>query len=260
MRIAAAAAACLTILLLGACRPHPDSPTPESAPPNTGATAAPTTAPASPTAPPTGLQPEAPTTSGIIAEVVDGDTVVIAFADGTTEKVRLVGLDTPETKDPRKPVQCFGREASRRVAELLDGQAVQFEPDPSDTRDKYGRLLGFVWLSDGRLYNHTMILEGFAHEYTYQGRSYPHQAEFKAAEVAAREAAVGLWSPTTCAGDTTQEADSTPTTTSPTAPAPADVSFPNCAAARAAGRAPLREGEPGYSPRLDGDRDGVACE
>ncbi len=141
-----------------------------------------------------------------VVEVVDGDTIKIA-RDGRTETLRLIGLDTPETKDPRKPVQCFGEEASARAKKLLEGNKVRITQDPTqDTRDKYGRMLAYVWTEGGTLYNYRMILDGYAHEYTYDV-PYQQQARFKRAEAQAREEGRGFWSPKTCAGDTRQPAE-----------------------------------------------------
>lgn len=141
-----------------------------------------------------------------VVEVVDGDTIKVA-RDGRTETLRLIGLDTPETKDPRKPVQCFGEEASARGKKLLQGKKVRITQDPTqDTRDKYGRMLVYVWTEDGTLYNYRMILDGYAHEYTYDV-PYQQQARFKKAEAQARQEGRGFWSPKTCAGDTKQPAE-----------------------------------------------------
>lgn len=134
-----------------------------------------------------------------VVRVVDGDTVVVAPAT----KLRLIGMDTPETVDPRRPVQCFGREASARAHELLDGTAVWIEYDASQGRfDRYGRTLAYVWLADGRLFEQVMIGEGYAHEYTYD-LPYRYQDLLIGAERAARNTDRGLWSPETCHGDTT---------------------------------------------------------
>jgi micrococcal nuclease len=144
-----------------------------------------------------------------VVSVTDGDTLRID-RNGTEDTLRLIGLDTPETKDPRKPVQCFGREASARASQLLSGQRVWISTDPTQgTTDKYGRSLAYVWLPDGRLYNWVMVAEGYAHEYTYD-LPYRYQDEFKAAERAADSGNRGLWAPTTCAGDTTQAAADAP--------------------------------------------------
>jgi endonuclease YncB( thermonuclease family) len=111
----------------------------------------PTTAPPQPTTPPApapsvgdspALPPGLP--SATIARVIDGDTVDVT-RDGQTLRVRLIGIDTPETVDPRKPVECFGREASARAHELLDGQVVLLEDDLSQGDvDRYGRALCYL--------------------------------------------------------------------------------------------------------------------
>jgi micrococcal nuclease len=147
------------------------------------------------------------TTPASIVRVVDGDTVDVRFEDGSTERVRLIGIDTPEVVDPRKPVQCFGREASEHARELLSGKSVWIETDPSQgDRDVYGRLLAYIWLPDGRNFGEVMIDDGYAHEYTYR-LPYVYQTEFQAAQDQAMSNQLGLWSPATCAGDTTQPAD-----------------------------------------------------
>jgi micrococcal nuclease len=141
----------------------------------------------------------------LVTKVVDGDTLDL-YINGTAERVRLIGIDTPEVVDPRKPVQCFGVEASDRAKAILTGQSVALEKDPSQgERDKYGRMLGYVFLKDGTNFNKQMILEGYAHEYTYN-LPYKYQADFKAAEKYARENKLGLWDENVCP-------TSTPTTT-----------------------------------------------
>jgi micrococcal nuclease len=139
--------------------------------------------------------------------VVDGDTLVVT--EGTTStKLRLIGLDTPETVDPRKPVQCFGREASDEAKKLLSGQEVRLEYDPSQGMlDKYGRTLAYVFLTNGTLFNEFMIAEGYGHEYTYN-LPYKYQKEFKAAEAQARANLRGLWAPDSCNGNTSKPAAS----------------------------------------------------
>lgn len=138
-----------------------------------------------------------------VAKVVDGDTLDIVMT-GKAVRVRLIGLDTPEIVDPRKPVQCFAREASGKAKQTLNGQSVRIETDPSqDTYDTYGRLLAYVYLSDGILFNKYMVAEGYGHEYTYR-LPYKYQADFKAAEKSARENKKGLWADDMCAGNTKQ--------------------------------------------------------
>ena len=136
-----------------------------------------------------------------VKKVDDGDTLQI-FRYGRSEKVRFIGIDTPETVDPRKPVQCFGKEASAKTKQLLTGKTIRIEFDPIvGERDKYDRLLAYVWLGN-ELINLTLLREGYAHEYTYRSQAYKYQSDFKQAEAGARQSEVGLWSPQTCAGVT----------------------------------------------------------
>lgn len=141
-----------------------------------------------------------------VKKVVDGDTIEIDRY-GRKEEVRLIGMDTPEVVDPRKPVQCFGREASSKAHEILENKRVRLEFDSlTGERDKYQRLLAYLWEPDGTLYNQFMIAQGFAHEYTYQSQSYKYQLQLKQAEAEAKTASLGFWSPSTCNGDTKQPA------------------------------------------------------
>lgn len=147
-----------------------------------------------------------------VSSVVDGDTIKVNI-DGSIETLRLIGMDTPETLDPRKLVQCFGREASNKAKELLSGKKVRLEKDLSQgDLDKYGRHLAYVYREDGLFYNKYMIEQGYAHEYTYK-TPYKYQNEFKAAQKSAQENLMGLWSPNTCNGDTTQSASAVSTST-----------------------------------------------
>lgn len=136
-----------------------------------------------------------------VSSVVDGDTLKIN-KDGSIITLRLIGIDTPETVDPRKPVQCFGKEASNKAKELLTGKKVRIETDSTqDTLDKYGRTLAYIYREDGLFYNKYMIEQGYAHEYTYN-TPYKYQTEFKNAQKLAQTNLLGLWSPNTCNGDT----------------------------------------------------------
>ena len=133
-----------------------------------------------------------------VFKVVDGDTIWVDN-NGQRMKIRMIGLDTPETVDPRKPVQCFGREASAQANTILGGQSVYLETDPSqDTVDKYSRTLAYVWTASGRLFNLDMIADGYAFEYTYD-LPYRYQADFKTAQNDARTHERGLWAPSACA-------------------------------------------------------------
>lgn len=148
------------------------------------------------------LPTKTPNTTGTFYEVtrvVDGDTIHIKM-NGNDETVRFIGINTPETVDPRTPVQCFGKEASNRMKELAGGKIVKLEYDDSQSvRDVYGRLLAYVYLEDGEMLNRKMIAEGYAYEYTYM-TPYKYQKEFRDLQNLARVSNRGLWSQDTCAG------------------------------------------------------------
>lgn len=121
-----------------------------------------------------------------VTRVIDGDTIEIEGG----ERVRYIGIDTPETVDPRKTVQCFGVESSKKNKELVEGKMVRLEKDITD-RDKYKRLLRYVWLGD-TLVNLALVEGGFAHSYSYPP-DIKYQDQFVTAERQAREAKLGLW-------------------------------------------------------------------
>lgn len=132
-----------------------------------------------------------------VIKVVDGDTIAMDI-EGVSETIRLIGINTPETVDPRKPVECFGVEASNKAKELLSGKSVALEKDSSqDERDKYGRLLRYVRTEEGLFYNLEIIKQGYAYEYTYN-IPYKYQSEFKGAENYARSKKLGLWADGAC--------------------------------------------------------------
>lgn len=195
--------------------------------------------------------------------VIDGDTINISY-NNKTEKVRMIGLDTPETKDPRKPVQCFGREASQRMSDLVNGKNVRIEQDSSQgTIDKYGRLLLYIYLEDGTNVAYKMIADGYGHEYTYK-IPYKYQSQFKVAQKEAESNKRGLWADSTCNGNTNKPAIQQSTRTSQAAPSPSQVPSlqcpNNCTQARAMGMTNMNTSHPCYRPKLDRDRDGIACE
>jgi endonuclease YncB( thermonuclease family) len=122
---------------------------------------------------------------------VDGDTIDVTIG-GRKETVRFIGIDTPETHDPRKPVQCFGEAAAAHTKQLLEGKDVRLEPDAQDSdRDKYHRLLRYVYLPDGTLVNAQLIRDGYAFAYTIF--PFERQDEFRALETDARDHNRGLW-------------------------------------------------------------------
>lgn len=134
-----------------------------------------------------------------VVRVVDGDTVRIML-DGTETTLRLIGMNTPETVDPRTTVECFGKEASNKAKELLSSTRITLELDEREGGiDKYGRTLAYLYMDDGVMFNEWMIKNGYAYEYTYDD-VYKYQSEFKAAEHYARQHELGLWSSDTCSG------------------------------------------------------------
>ena len=133
----------------------------------------------------------------VVSRVVDGDTIEVT-RDGVKEKVRLIGINTPETVDPRKKVECFGKEASLHAKKILLGQKVRLVSDDTQTKyDKYGRLLAYVYREDGLFINKHMIEEGYAYEYTYHV-PYLFQKEFKEAQLKAQNEGKGLWAKGVC--------------------------------------------------------------
>lgn len=132
-----------------------------------------------------------------VVRVIDGDTIEVQ-KDNIKSTIRLIGVDTPELLDPRKPVQCFAKEASEKTKISLTGKEVYLEFDSSQgDKDKYDRLLRYVILVDGTNFNKTLLLDGYAHEYTYN-LPYKYQKEFQEAENIARITKKGLWHENAC--------------------------------------------------------------
>jgi micrococcal nuclease len=127
-----------------------------------------------------------------VIEVIDGDTIVVQTGY-RRDKVRLLGIDTPETKDPRRPVQCFGEEASRRTTELLPpGTEVRLVGDVEE-RDRYDRVLAYVYrASDSLFVNLELARDGYADLLTYPP-NVAHTSELTAAVAEARREQRGLW-------------------------------------------------------------------
>ncbi len=127
-----------------------------------------------------------------VKDVIDGDTLVVKV-DQKLVTIRMLGVDTPETVDPRKPTQCFGLQASDKTKEMLLGYFVAIETDKSQPiLDKYGRVLAYIYRNDGLFMNEYLIKEGYAREYTY-GKAYQKKKEFEKIEKEASEAKKGLW-------------------------------------------------------------------
>jgi micrococcal nuclease len=139
-------------------------------------------------------------TNAFVVRVVDGDTIS-AKIDGTEgeTKIRFLGINTPESVDPRRPVECFGKEASARLRMMIEGQRVRLEEDPkADERDKYGRLLRNVFAGDGTDVNLQLVQDGYAQALLDYPLTATRKQELKAAEQSAKLAERGLWSPEAC--------------------------------------------------------------
>lgn len=126
-----------------------------------------------------------------VAKFDDGDTIIVDM-NGTQETIRFIGVDTPETHKPKTPVQCYGPEASTYTKRLIGGQRVRLQADPLNTnRDRYGRLLRYVYLPDGTLVEQKLISEGYGFAYTYF--PFSKADEFKTLEQQAKTQSKGLW-------------------------------------------------------------------
>ncbi len=225
---------------------------------------------------------ETPKTPAKLISVTDGDTIRVSI-NGKTEPVRIIGINTPETVDPRKPVECMGAEASKQAKLYFEqsGTDVWLESDPTQgDRDKYQRLLRYVWTDDQSIdYGKVIIALGYANEYTYN-TPYKYQDVYKQAQKEAQVTKKGLWADNACANfapavkatpkpTVKPAASKQPTTQTITAPVTPPVTstggdkdcpdFANHAEAQAyflsKGGSPTNNVD-----RLDRDRDGLACE
>lgn len=126
-----------------------------------------------------------------VAYFVDGDTIAVGM-NGHQEKVRFIGVDTPETHKPDTPVQCYGPAAAAYTRQLIGKRRIRLVSDPLSTdRDRYGRLLRYVYLSDGTNVNEKLIRLGYGFYYPYF--PFTKSGEFAAAEQSAQTAHKGLW-------------------------------------------------------------------
>lgn len=225
-----------------------------------------------------------------VTGVTDGDTFTVKLKDGSSEKVRLLLIDTPETKHPTKPIQPFGPEASAYTTKILTGQSIKLEFDISE-RDQYGRILAYAYLGD-KMVNEMLLEKGYARVAVYQP-DVKYVDQFRAIQKVAQAGKLGIWSIEDYATDTGYNesvvaspspkpivivkptatkkpapvstknpvATSKPKATATPEPVEEDyVFYQNCSAVRAAGADPIYAGDPGYSSKLDRDGDGVGCE
>jgi micrococcal nuclease len=197
------------------------------------------------------------TQTGVVTEVVDGDTLRVRLISGKSERVRLIGIDAAERG------ACFSGQATARARQLTLSKPVVLRGDATqDTRDRYGRLLAYVWLPGGRDLGYQLVAGGFAKVYIYRD-PFQRLSAYRTAEGKAKAAPAGAWR--ACGSSTIR-----PVLPSP-APKPSGGCHPSytpclpvvgdldCADVRALGVAPVRVvGSDPY--RLDGDGDGLGCE
>lgn len=162
----------------------------EAPPAALGLVGAPLAAPAPTPAP--APHPDAPVGAYAVQRVVDGDTLYVAV-NGKNVGIRVIGIDTPETKHPRMGVECYGPEASERAKELLTGQTVIISADITQgNKDKYGRLLRTITLPDGTDFGQRMLSTGHATEYTYR-KPYDKRESYLTAQSHAADELHGMW-------------------------------------------------------------------
>ena len=126
-----------------------------------------------------------------VTEFVDGDTIAVDM-NGKVEKIRMIGVDTPETHDPRKAVECFGQAASAYTKQIIGDKPVRLEADPLSTnRDRYNRLLRYVYTADNKLVEQEIIQNGYG--FAYISFPFTKLEEFKGYEKEARDQNRGLW-------------------------------------------------------------------
>ncbi|MRH43884.1 nuclease [Aquibacillus halophilus] len=190
--------------------------------------------------------------SAKVTRVVDGDTMKINL-NGKEETIRLLLVDTPETKAPNTPVQQFGPEASAFAQETLTGKQVQLEYD-GPKRDKYDRLLVYLWIGN-QTFNEMLLEGGYARLAYVYDPPYTHYKAYMKAQNRAKDGELGIWNLDNYVhedGFYYQDNESSTTSVNDT--------YKNCSAVRKANADPIHKGEPGFGSHLDGDGDGIACE
>jgi micrococcal nuclease len=196
------------------------------------------------------------TQKGVVTEVLDGATVRVRLLNGKSERVRLIGIDAAERG------ACFAAQATARARQLVLSKPVVLRGDATqDTRDRYGRLLAYVWTPSGRDLGYQLVAGGFAKVYVYR-EAFQRLAAYRNAESKARSAPAGAWK--ACGSTTIRPILPSPPPAAgnchpsytPCLPVVGDL---DCADVRALGVAPVRvTGSDPY--RLDADADGFGCE
>jgi micrococcal nuclease len=193
------------------------------------------------------------TQKGVVTRVVDGDTLDVRLDGGKSERVRLIGIDAAERG------ACYSSQATERARQLALSKPVVLRGDRTqDTRDRYGRLLAYVWIPGGRDLGYQLVAGGFAKVYVYSS-PFQRLAAYRTAESRAQSSAAGRWK--ACGSTIRPVVPSRPAgkchpSYSPCLPVVGDL---NCADVRALGADPVRVlGSDPY--RLDGDGDGYGCD
>ncbi|OAH53853.1 hypothetical protein AWH48_11315 [Domibacillus aminovorans] len=217
--------------------------------------------------------------AGTVTSVTDGDTIKVDM-DGKEETIRLILVDTPETKHPQLGKQPLGEEASAFTTERLSGKEIEIEPGVEE-RDQYGRLLAYVYMDD-KMFNKTLVEEGYARVAVYPPNT-EHLEELETAQATAKEKGIGIWeienytkedgydatayepepepeSVVAPEPEPVVEEEQEPVVVEEPEPQQESVYYDNCSDARAAGAAPVYQGEPGYGSHLDRDGDGIGCD
>ncbi|OAH57791.1 MULTISPECIES: thermonuclease family protein [Bacillaceae] len=217
-----------------------------------------------------------------VIRVVDGDTIKVTM-DGKEETVRLILVDTPETKHPQKGVQPFGPEASAFTTEQLAGKEVKIEPGIEE-RDRYGRLLAYVYVAGDKMFNKMLLEKGLARVAVYPPNT-QYLDEFEKIQADAKSKAIGIWSVENYVTDdgynsesyeevesmpapVQEEPQPEPVTVIEALPSPDSVtepilqieSFQNCTELRAVYPAGVASDHPAYESKHDRDKDNWACE
>jgi len=133
--------------------------------------------------------PDGPFTARVV-RVVDGDTIIVDY-QGSTERVRYIGVDTPESVKPNTPVQCYAKAASHLNESLVAGHSVTLTPG-AEPRDRYGRLLAYVTTDSGTDVNAALLIAGAARTMTISPNT-EKATEYAALEAKARNKQAGLW-------------------------------------------------------------------
>ena len=204
-----------------------------------------------------------PTRDGLIpvelVKTIDGDTIKIMY-EGKEQNVRYLLIDTPETNHPRLGKQPYGEQAKQRNQELMNSGKLEIEFDVGGKYDKYGRLLAYIYI-DGESVQEKLLEEGLARvAYVYPPNT-RHLDSFELAQQRAKKAGIGIWTLEDYATDRGFDSVSyQPDKTDKATEKGTEEYFQNCTELRKKYPGGVKKGHPAYSERMDGNKDGHACE